>query len=86
MATSLHPFPEFELYPRETLVPAQFTKWVQHLERLFMAMDIADANLKHAMLLHYMGEGVDDIFQTLVMPADPESEQAQVCMTRQWHL
>ena len=45
-----------------------------------MAMDIADANHKQAMLLHYVDEGADDIFQTLVLPVDTEGEQApSVC-------
>lgn len=74
MATNLPNFAEFELTPQES-VSARFPKWVQRLERLFAAMDIDNADRKQAMLLHYAGEEVDDIYQTLVLPADADPNQ-----------
>jgi len=73
MAAGLPQFPEFDLHPRET-TPARFDRYVQRLERLFTAMAVDDPGRKQAMLLHYAGDNVDDIFQTLVLPPDEDPD------------
>ena len=72
MAINLPTFPEFDLQPRET-VPTRFEKYHKRLNNLFAAMGIEEAPRKKAMLLHYVGEDVCDIFDTLTVPA-PEPD------------
>ena len=67
MAINLPTFPEFDLQPRET-VPTRFEKYHKRLNNLFAAMGIEEAPRKKAMLLHYVGENVCDIFDTLTVP------------------
>ena len=67
MALNLPPFPAFELSPRET-VATRFEKWVKKLNILYTAIKITDANQKKAILLHYGGDELCDIFDTLTIP------------------
>lgn len=67
MAINLPAFPSFELIPRET-IPNRFQKYVKRLQTLFAAMQIDDPAHRQAMLLHYVGEEVPDIFDILVLP------------------
>ena len=67
MAINLPNFPEFDLQPRET-VATRFEKYQKRLNNLFAAMGIEEAPRKKAMLLHYVGEDVCDIFDTLTVP------------------
>lgn len=67
MALHLPNFPEFEIKPNET-VATRFDKWVKRLDLLFKAMDVKDVDRQQAMLLHYAGEEVNDIFETLTLP------------------
>ena len=41
-----------------------WNKWTKHLENLFIAMKITEQPRKKAMLLHYAGEDVNDIYET----------------------
>ena len=54
------PFTETEVNPGP-----QWTKWLSRFERLMIALDIRNPKRKRAMLLHYAGPKVDDIFDTL---------------------
>lgn len=42
----------------------RWKKWLQRFENVIIALDIKDDTRKRAMLLHYAGEGVQDIFDT----------------------
>ena len=61
-------FPEFDVSPRET-VATRWDKYVKKLNRLFTAMNIDVDIRKQAMLLHYAGDDVQDIFETLTLQA-----------------
>ena len=67
MAINLPTFPEFDLQPRET-VRTRLEKYQKRLNNLFAAMGIEEAPRKKAMLLHYVGVDVCDIFDTLTVP------------------
>ena len=43
----------------------QWSKWLARFERLMIAMDVDSAKRKRALLLHYAGPKVDEIFDTL---------------------
>ena len=43
----------------------QWGKWLGRFERLMIAMGITDSRRKRALLLHYAGPKVDEIFDTL---------------------
>jgi hypothetical protein len=64
MATSLPVFPPFDVHLDSHAGP-RWTKWLTRFERLIVGMNITDATQKRALLLHYTGPDVDDIFETL---------------------
>ena len=70
MAVSLPNFPGFEVHSDGNTGP-RWKKWVIRLERLLIAMNITDTELKKALMLHFAGSEVDEIFDTL---EDPEAE------------
>ena len=64
MATALPQFPSFSVH--ENASDIRWRKWINRLENMLVGMDITDDNSKRALLLHYAGEEVSDIFETLV--------------------
>ena len=68
MASSLPPFPPFDLSDRNT-VGVRWQKWVRRFENLMTGMNITNAARKKALMSHYAGEEVDDIIDMLVFPA-----------------
>ena len=57
-------FPQFDVKDQSNLA----VRWEEHLKlfkNLMTAMDINDASRQKALLLHYVGEDVNDIFETL---------------------
>lgn len=54
-------FPLFE-YSDKTDAGPKWEKWIERLELLFTGMDINDNGRKRALLLHYAGESVYDIY------------------------
>ncbi len=64
---NLPPFAEFEFQPRET-APTRFDKYIKWLEKMLLAMSVTDAKQKKAMLMHYIGEQDNDVFDTLTIP------------------
>lgn len=54
-------FPPFE-YSDKTDAGPKWEKWIERLELLFTGMDINDNGRKRALLLHYAGERVYDIY------------------------
>ena len=51
-------------------VSLRWSKWVKRLENLFVALGINDKKMKRALLLHYAGNDVHDIFETLQNTGD----------------
>lgn len=64
MATALPPFPSFNV-DEEQNASIRWKKWLQRFENFLIALNIKDETRKRAMLLHYAGERVQDIFDTL---------------------
>ena len=62
--TTLPVFPEFDLRDQTNLA----TRWEKYMKRfnnLMAAMDVKEESRKRALLLHYSGEEVNDLFDTL---------------------
>ena len=60
----------YQIFLRSTSMPTAMRvpdgkKWLARLERLFTGMNIAIPKRKRALLLHYAGPDVDEIFDTL---------------------
>ena len=64
MAVSLPNFPSFDVHADGNAGP-RWKKWLARLERLFIGMNITVPKRKRALLLHYAGPDVDEIFDTL---------------------
>ena len=64
MAVSLPTFPPFQVHLDGNVGP-RWKKWLARFENLIVGMGIEDAKQKRALLLHYSGPEVDEIFDTL---------------------
>ena len=64
MAVSVPIFPSLDVHADGNAGP-RWQKWLARLERLFTGMDITIPKRKRALLLHYAGPDVDEIFDTL---------------------
>ncbi|XP_064475327.1 uncharacterized protein LOC135389192 [Ornithodoros turicata] len=65
METLLPAFPKFDPHTDASSLAQRWTKWHAHFENFLLAANVTDPTRKRAMLLHYAGEEVYDIFQTL---------------------
>ena len=63
MASALPTFPPFNIH--ETALDVHWRKWIKRLDNLLVGMDVKDKKRQRALLLHYAGEDVNDIFETL---------------------
>ncbi|XP_046862941.1 uncharacterized protein LOC124456568 [Xenia sp. Carnegie-2017] len=70
--TALPSFPTFNL--EEPDLRKAWGKYVSRLENLLLAMNITNAARKKAMLLHYVGEEVNEILETLEID-EPDREE-----------
>ena len=68
---ALPTFPAFDL---QGDLSQGWRKYVSRFENLLLAMNITNAIRKKAMLLHYVGEEVNEIFDTLDVPEATEEE------------
>ncbi|XP_053380302.1 uncharacterized protein K02A2.6-like [Mercenaria mercenaria] len=68
MAQGLPVFSNFVV--NEPAVDTRWKKWCQRLENLLIGLDITNEKRKRALLLHYAGEEVNDIFDTLSETGD----------------
>ena len=59
----LPPFPSFDWYTDKANAGPRWNKWVERLELLFTGLNIDNDDRKRALLLHYAGEKVYDIYQ-----------------------
>ncbi|KAL5018211.1 hypothetical protein ScPMuIL_003933 [Solemya velum] len=66
MAASLPPFPTFNVHD-EGSTSVRWKRWKERLDNLLVALDIKDVARKKALLLHYAGDEVHDIFSTLTL-------------------
>ena len=59
---NLPSFSPFSVHADKQSAGPRWRKWVDRFENLLCALDINDDRKKNAMLLHYVGEEVYDIF------------------------
>jgi hypothetical protein len=64
MAASLPKFPSFPVH--ENNAETRWRKCISRLENLFIGLDNKDKKRQRALLLHYAGEDVNEIFNTLI--------------------
>ena len=64
-ATTLPDFPPFDVNADPTSLAQRWKKWTARYENLLTALDIKDPARKKALLLHYTGQDVHDIYDTL---------------------
>ena len=73
MAAGLTPFPKFDVYSEESSVGIRWKKYVAKLEHLFVGLNIDSKKRKKALLLHYSGDDVFKIYETLNLGADDQN-------------
>ena len=64
MAVLLPTFPAFQVHLDGNVDP-RWKKWLARFENLIVGMGIEDSKQKRALLLHYSGPEVDEIFDAL---------------------
>ena len=69
---ALPTFPAFDLQAGD--LSREWTKYVSRFENMLLAMNITNTTRKKAMLLHYVGEEVNQIFETLEVQQADEGE------------
>ena len=66
MMAHLPEFPKFDITSEPNSLGPAWEKWIKRLENLLIALQIEETTRKRALLLHYAGEDVNDIYETLV--------------------
>ena len=64
MAQALPHFPWFDLDSDLTSIGSRWEQYIRRFENLLVAVDVTDDARKKALLLHYAGEKVQDVFET----------------------
>ena len=64
------PFPSFNVHSEENSLGPRWTKYIAKLEILFVALDMEARKRKKALFLHYAGDEVFDIYDTLGLSGD----------------
>ena len=83
MATSLPVFPKFETNGDTSSLGHRWGKYLQKLENLFVGMNIESRKRRKALLLHYSGDDVFDIYQTLSDTGDENGyEETKAALTK----
>ena len=67
MAEFLPPFPPFQPHVDSGDVATRWKKWSGKFNNLMVALDITDDARQIALLLHYVGDETNDIFDTLTV-------------------
>jgi len=81
MAMNLPSFPSFDVHADGNVGP-RWTKWLSRFQRLLVALDIDEDARMRAMLLHYAGPSVDEIFDTLDdTGSDDDYDKAKLRLT-----
>jgi hypothetical protein len=79
MAMALPSFPVFDPSPEVGAVGLRWKKWLSRFNNLMVALDISKSERKRALLLHYVGELVNDVFDTL--PNTGEAKDYELAIT-----
>ena len=62
MAGSLPPYPTFDYASNKSNAGPMWERWVSRLENLYVGLKIENDDRRRALLLHYAGESVYDIY------------------------
>ena len=74
MTTNLPFFPPFDLEDEAGTPGPRWKKYISRFRNLIIALDITDKTRQRALLLHYAGEAVNDMLDTL---DDTEAKEGQ---------
>ena len=79
MVVSLPTFPPFDVHSDASSTVVWWKKWLWQFENMMIGLNIKD-NLKRkrALLLHYAGEEINDIFETLPDTSEEKNYQAAI--------
>ncbi|XP_064639559.1 uncharacterized protein K02A2.6-like [Lineus longissimus] len=69
---SLPNFASFDPHTDPTAIGPRWERWLARFERLFVGIGLTDPTRKRALLLHYAGPDVDEIFDTLTETGDDD--------------
>ena len=79
MATALPHFPPFDVHGDEGNAASRWKKWLERFDNLLVAMAVTDKPRKKALLLHYAGPDVHEIFSTLTLAAEGDDVYKKAC-------
>ena len=63
--SGLPPFPPFDPHQDQATVGQQWAKWVRRFENLLLSLCEFDSTVRRGLLLTYVGESTNDIFDIL---------------------
>ena len=72
MAEALPHFPPFDISDEPGAKGPRWKKYITRFKNLMVAMNITDAARQRALLLHYVGEDTNEIFDTLPNTEAPQ--------------
>ena len=72
MATALPSFPTVDVSLESGAIGTRWKKYVTRFRNLVVVLNIKDKSRQKALLIHYAGEEVNDIFDTL-----PDTEEGE---------
>ena len=79
MAVSLPTFPPFDVHSDASSTVVCWKKWLRWFENMMIGLNIKDdLKRKRALLLHYAGEEINDIFETLPDTGEENNYQAAI--------
>ena len=79
MAVSLPTFPPFDVHSNASSTVVRWKKWLRWFENMMIGLNIKDdLKRKRALLLHYTGEEINDIFETLPDTGEENNYQAAI--------
>ncbi|XP_060604313.1 uncharacterized protein K02A2.6-like [Ruditapes philippinarum] len=79
---NLPAFPKFDVFADENSLGVRWEKYLDKLENLFVGLGINTRKRKKALLLHYAGDDVYDIYDTLNLREDNENyEETKIGLT-----
>ena len=74
MVEALPVFPRYDPCPEAGNVVIRWRKWTSRFRNLMTAINMTNDARQKSLLLHYVGEETNDIFDTLVVPQLTEGE------------
>ena len=77
MAVALPHFAEFNVHS-DGSVGIRWRKWFTRFKNLLLALDVNDTKRQRALLLHYAGESVNEIFETLPRKTENTQEKPRI--------